>query len=268
MKKRIHYLFFIILLFSQLIACSVHDQPEPISDSGLISAEILRVVDGDTMKVMIDNKEDTVRLLLVDTPETVHPNKPVEPMGPEASDYAKKILSNQKVELEFDVSERDRYGRLLAYVWVGEKMFNEMLLEKGLARVVVYPPNVKYVDEFRSIQEKARKESTGFWSIENYSVEDADLNSNSDLISVTSPVLPGEDATLNAKVEPGAEATIRVFYKSGASNAAGLEAKKADGQGHVSWTWKVGSKTTPGEWKIEVSSGGETWHTTFIVANN
>lgn len=134
-----------------------------------MAVTVLNVVDGDTIDVKLPNgNKERIRLLLVDTPETKHPNKPVQPFGPEASEFTKKTLTEQRVELEFDVQERDKYGRLLAYVYLNDQMFNQMLLEKGLARVAVFPPNTKYVDEFRAIQEKAQKEAIGIWSIENY----------------------------------------------------------------------------------------------------
>ena len=107
-------------------------------------------------------------MVLVDTPETVHPGKPKQPFGSEASAFAKETLEGKKVRLESDVSGRDRYGRILAYVYINDRMFNEMLLEKGLARVAVYPPDVKYVDRFRELQQKARKAKLGIWSIEDY----------------------------------------------------------------------------------------------------
>lgn len=137
-----------------------------------IPAKVTKVTDGDTITVEVDGKEEKVRLLLVDTPETVHPSKPVQPFGKEASSFAKDTLDGKDIELELDVSERDKYGRLLAYVWVDGQMFNELLLKEGLARVAyVYAPNVKYVDQFREIQDKARKDEKGIWSIENYATE-------------------------------------------------------------------------------------------------
>lgn len=138
----------------------------------LIDAEVTRVVDGDTMKVQIGKKEETIRLLLVDTPETKDPNKPVQPFGKEATAYAVKNLDGKSVKLELDVSERDRYGRLLVYLWIGDKLFNEMLLKNGLARVAVYQPNVKYVDQFRAVQKTAQKAGINIWSLENYVQDD------------------------------------------------------------------------------------------------
>ncbi|OVE37529.1 thermonuclease [Priestia aryabhattai] len=136
------------------------------------AATVERVVDGDTLKVkMLNGKTDRVRLLLVDTPETKHPKLGVQPFGTEASAYTKKRLEGQEITLEFDVQERDQYGRLLAYVWIDNELYNEELLAKGLARVAVFPPNTKYVDEFKKIQEQARKSEKGIWSIENYAQE-------------------------------------------------------------------------------------------------
>ncbi|WP_326152802.1 stalk domain-containing protein [Schinkia azotoformans] len=138
-------------------------------------ATIIGNVDGDTLKISYgNNKEETIRLLLVDTPETVHPSKPVQPFGKEASELAKQMMPvGSTVKVELDVGERDKYGRLLAYVYVEDKMFNEVLLEKGLARVAyVYAPNTKYVDRFREIETKAKQQGVGIWSIENYVQED------------------------------------------------------------------------------------------------
>ncbi|WP_299092947.1 thermonuclease family protein [uncultured Metabacillus sp.] len=140
--------------------------------SDRISAHITRVVDGDTVHVTVNGKEETVRLLLVDTPETVHPTKQVQPFGPEASSFVKKLLHDADVELELDIGERDKYGRLLAYLYVNDEMVNQLLLEKGLARVAyVFEPNTKYVDKFYKIQKHAMAKGIGIWSIENYATD-------------------------------------------------------------------------------------------------
>lgn len=134
-------------------------------------AKVVKVIDGDTVKIKLPNgNEETVRLLLIDTPETVHPTKDVQPFGPEASQFSKNLMpTNSEVEVELGIGERDKYGRLLAYFYVDGKMVNKMLLEKGLARVAyVYPPNTKYLDEFEAIQKKAQQKEVGIWSIENY----------------------------------------------------------------------------------------------------
>lgn len=269
-----------LILF--LIAISVivrltgcQEQLNTNSDKNLIAAEITRVVDGDTMKVILkdgNSSEETIRLLLIDTPETVHPDKEVQPFGPEASAYAKRLLEHQDVQLEIDVSERDKYGRLLVYLWIDDQMFNEMLLEEGLARVAyVIPPNIKYVDQFRDIQQKSQKSAKGIWSIENYALEDGfqdevtPSSKNIEIISVTSPIEANHEATLMAKVPPGATASIRVYYKSGASTATGLEDKDADAKGIVNWRWKVSANTKSGNWSITITCNGESITTDFIV---
>lgn len=141
----------------------------------LLPATIVKNVDGDTVEINLNGTVEKVRMLCVDTPETHHPRLGVQPFGPEASEYTKKILAvGTKVEIEPGIGEgRDKYGRLLAYIYVNGKMFNEMLLEEGLARVAyIYAPNTQYVDEFYAIQKKAQKKGIGIWSIENYAQED------------------------------------------------------------------------------------------------
>jgi len=141
--------------------------------SNLLNAEVTKVVDGDTLQVMIDGKKETIRLLLVDTPETVHPSKPVQPFGPEASDFLKEKVNGEEVQIELGIGERDKYGRLLAYVYHHNQMINKLLLEKGLARVAyVFEPNTKYVDEFYDIQKQAQQKEIGIWSLENYATDD------------------------------------------------------------------------------------------------
>ncbi|MGE5704540.1 MAG: thermonuclease family protein [Clostridia bacterium] len=153
---------------------STKEQTESGETSGRVKAEVIKAVDGDTIKVKLGGKETTVRFLLVDTPETKHPKLGEQPFGKEASQFVKALLEKKTVELEQDVTPGpDKYGRMLFYVYVDGKSVQEMLLEKGLARVAyVYVPNVKYVDKYRAIQEKAQKAGVGIWSIENYAQED------------------------------------------------------------------------------------------------
>ncbi|WP_052380635.1 thermonuclease family protein [Paenibacillus camerounensis] len=137
-----------------------------IYTSKTMDAEVTSVIDGDTFRIRT-NEGDTekVRLLLIDTPEI---GEQPEPYALEARNYAKELLEGQTVHLEFDESERDQYGRLLAYVYVNDQMVNLLLLEKGLARVAVFPPDTRYVDAFREIETKARESSLRIWSIDNY----------------------------------------------------------------------------------------------------
>ena len=139
----------VIILTSSSYNLPNSDSTTPISK---VSATVVRVVDGDTIVVNLNGKEETVRLIGVDSPESVHPtaSKNTE-AGFAASEFTNVYLSEETVELEFDVQERDKYGRLLAYVYLDGEMFNEKLLKVGLASVATYPPNVKYVDRFTEI---------------------------------------------------------------------------------------------------------------------
>lgn len=143
------------------------------SSSATFTALVTEVIDGDTIKVKAGKNTETVRFLLIDTPETKHPEKPVHPFGPEAYAFTRKLLEGKTVQLELDVSHRDKYGRLLAYVYVDGQSVQEALLEQGLARVAyVFVPNIRYVDRYRTIQDEARKKGIGIWSLEDYARED------------------------------------------------------------------------------------------------
>lgn len=131
-----------------------------------INAKVTKVVDGDTIEVEIDGKRERVRLLLVDTPETVHPNKPAQPFGKEASDFTKSLLEGKEVELEKDKEEKDKYRRLLFYAYVDGKSVQEQLIEKGLARVAVYQEGLKKEATYKKIEEEARNKKIGIWSID------------------------------------------------------------------------------------------------------
>lgn len=140
-----------------------------------IKVRFNELYDGDTIGVIYNGRPEKVRFLLVDTPETSHPRLGEQPYGKEAKMFTRDLIRKAKtIELEFDIGpNRDKYGRLLAYVYVDGKMIQEELLKNGLARVAyVYPPNTRYIDQFRAIQEKAQKKGIGIWEIENYSQED------------------------------------------------------------------------------------------------
>jgi micrococcal nuclease len=139
----------------------------------VLSGRVTRVVDGDTIHVAVAGENRTVRLIGVDTPETVHPRKSVEFYGKEASDFTKKTLTNKTVWLEYDVAPLDRYNRHLAYVWLtkpgtGEQairqgMFNAQLVLQGYGKIMTIQPNSKYSQLFAKLQEEARNQKRGLW---------------------------------------------------------------------------------------------------------
>lgn len=133
----------------------------PVPSHGGIFATVVSVVDGDTIKI---EGGEVVRYIGINTPETVAPNRPVECMGREASARNKALVQGKVIELEKDVSERDKYGRLLRFIWIGETMINEQLVREGLAQVSTYPPDVKYQSVFVGAQRQAVEEKIGLWS--------------------------------------------------------------------------------------------------------
>lgn len=154
-----------------------------------IPAQVNRVIDGDTVEVKFNNgKKETVRLLLIDTPETKHPTLPVQPFGKEASAFAKKFFPvGSKVEVDIDVSERDKYGRLLAYLWKDGVMYQDAVLDAGLARVAyVYAPNTSYVDALRKTMERAKQAKKGIWSVEDYATDRGFVSEKSKAVKKTS----------------------------------------------------------------------------------
>ncbi|QHE51919.1 thermonuclease family protein [Pontibacillus sp. HMF3514] len=172
-----------LILFSSILilaGCTEVKQESKQSQSkktteqqSLIKAKVEKVVDGDTISVQMDGSEETVRMLLIDTPETKHPDKPVQPYGPEASQFAKEKLSGKQIKLEIGTTKRDKYDRILAYVYVNGEMYNKLVVQNGLARVAyVYPPNDKYVEELRKAEQDAKKSSRGIWSNPDYVQED------------------------------------------------------------------------------------------------
>jgi micrococcal nuclease len=139
------------------------DTPAPAA--GRTEARVVDVVDGDTIKVDVDGQVYTVRYIGIDTPETVHPDEPVEWMGPEASEANRKLVEGQTVYLEMDVSETDRYGRLLRYVYLADGLFvNAELVRLGYAHAVTFPPDVKYQDLLLEMQREAREAGRGLWA--------------------------------------------------------------------------------------------------------
>jgi micrococcal nuclease len=142
----------------------------------MLPGEVTEVVDGDTLRVRISNPPEglkaleTIRLLGVDTPETVHPSRPVERFGREASAYTKTSLTGRRVYLAFDWDLRDRYGRLLAYVYVPAGAssgavpgcFNAALIREGYAHAYTRYP-FQFMEEFRALEQEARREKRGLW---------------------------------------------------------------------------------------------------------
>lgn len=127
---------------------------------------VRRVMDGDTIE--LENGE-LVRYIGVDAPETRRRVgdrwiQDAEPFGHAATKANRKLVEGRRVRLEYDVQRRDKYGRLLAYVYVGDEMINAKLLKEGYAQLLTIPPNVKHVEEFRQLAAEARDQRRGLWA--------------------------------------------------------------------------------------------------------
>lgn len=162
-------LLVVVLGLTGLAGCGGGETPSADSDgtSGELppgrDAVVERVVDGDTVRV---DDGESVRLIGINTPETVHPTKAVECFGREASAHLEELLPpGTGVRLVSDVEEVDRYDRTLAYLYrLDDGLFvNAVLVRDGFAEVATYPPNVEHADEFVSLQREARDEQRGLW---------------------------------------------------------------------------------------------------------
>jgi micrococcal nuclease len=143
-----------------LVAATTAAQP---AGGPLLPAVVIGVVDGDTIRVRINGRVEKVRYIGVNTPEVHHPSRGEEPGGQEATAVNTSLVAGRPVRLELDVQVRDRYGRLLAYVWVDDVMVNAELVRRGYAQVMTIPPNVRYQELLLKLQREAREAGRGLW---------------------------------------------------------------------------------------------------------
>jgi micrococcal nuclease len=137
---------------------------DPEAGPASVRAPVIRVIDGDTIEARIGERAEDVRLIGVDTPETVKPGTPVQCFGPRASDFTKHLLEGRRVRLVFGVERHDVYGRLLAYAYLGRRLVEAMLVRRGLARSLTIPPNDRLAPLFRHLELGAARAGRGLWS--------------------------------------------------------------------------------------------------------
>jgi len=183
-------LLVVFLLCFYLLFFNLREQEALVTD----------VIDGDTIVAMTSQgKSETIRYLLIDTPELHHPSRGEEELGREAQTFNASLVANRKVRLELDAQERDKYGRLLAYVWIEEKgkekMINEMLVEEGLALPYFIPPNGKYLDKISEAAKRARDRNVGLWKIAQKRIYTPDQ------VYAALPYIAGRYITLVMRVE-------------------------------------------------------------------
>ncbi|MGI6368919.1 MAG: thermonuclease family protein [Anaerolineae bacterium] len=128
-------------------------------------ARVVAIVDGDTIRVEMGGVVYPVRYIGIDTPELVHPDVPEEPLAREATEANRQLVEGREVLLERDVSDTDRYGRLLRYVWVGDLLVNGELVRLGLARANTYRPDVRYQGYLDDLERQAQASQLGIWGL-------------------------------------------------------------------------------------------------------
>ncbi|WP_455660537.1 thermonuclease family protein [Pradoshia sp.] len=174
----------LVIAFSILAGCGTGDlnnsndtinSNKDVSEYPTFEATVSKVTDGDTLTISHDGKEEKVRMLLIDTPESVKEGVEPQPWSKEASAFMKEMLptgSNVMIEPGVSGSEYDRYGRLLAYIYVDGEMLNKTLVEEGYARVAyIYEPNTRHLDELKAAEERAKDEKLRIWSVNGYVTE-------------------------------------------------------------------------------------------------
>jgi micrococcal nuclease len=159
----------LVLALLLLSGRSHHDRgpaagPGPAAATDRVAGSVTHVADGDTIGVAIGGRDEEVRMIGVDTPETVDPEEPVQCFGPQASDFTHRLLEGTRVELGFDVEHRDVYGRLLAYVYLPDgRLVEAILARRGLARPLTIPPNDSHAALFKQLASRAAEMGRGLW---------------------------------------------------------------------------------------------------------
>ncbi len=168
------WLVFVVLVFlvvALVFKLTGHQKIIEANQPGLY--KVARFVDGDTIDVNMNGKIETIRMIGIDTPETHKPNTPVQCYGPEAADYTKKLIGNQKVRLEADPlnTNRDRYDRLLRYVYLADgTLLEQKLISEGYGFAYTYFPSSKSL-EFNAYEQTAKASGKGLWSTCQVTVE-------------------------------------------------------------------------------------------------
>lgn len=152
----------LLLIFIALLVLRPWERG-PNGGPAAVAVRVARVVDGDTIEAQIGNEIEDVRLIGIDTPETVKPGTPVQCFGPRASHFTKRQLEGKRVRLVFGVERRDVYGRLLAYAYLDGRFFNPLLIRRGLARSLTIPPNDRFASRFQRLELEAARAGRGLW---------------------------------------------------------------------------------------------------------
>jgi micrococcal nuclease len=228
-KKIVSLLSALILLFiSGITAYFTISSNNSTDDQDLY--EVTHVSDGDTITVK-DSKGESfkVRYIGMDTPESVKPNTPVQCFALKASDYNKSLVNGKKVKMEKDVEDKDRYDRLLRYIYIDadndgkyDEMVNDKLVKEGYAKVATFPPNIKYVEKFLASQKSAQENNLGLWK---------DCNQTISTVTPTMTLMPTTNISITAAVLGNNDCKIK-----GNINSAGEKIYHMPGQRYYDTT--------------------------------
>ena len=165
-KTRVALRIGLLLVGGIALLVAVDEARESDPDVPGERAAVSHVVDGDTIIVTVEGEEHRVRYTGIDAPETVRPNWPVEPFGSEAAAFNRELVEGKTVWLERDVTDTDKFGRLLRYVWLEDgRMVNAVLVEEGYASVTTFPPDVRHAAELAQLEREARAGQRGLWAV-------------------------------------------------------------------------------------------------------
>ena len=167
-----------LCLALSLSSCDLENQPSKVEEnqSSYVKAQVIQIIDGDTIRVTINGNIEKVRFVGINTPEIANRDHPDEFMGPEAKDFTEKAIKDKDIYLEKDISDRDKYDRLLRYIWleepvanpstddIGKKTLNGILVKEGLAFSNFYKPDTKYQDQLEALENQAMEKAIGIWS--------------------------------------------------------------------------------------------------------
>lgn len=223
-------------------------QSATVAPSTRVRAQVLSVTDGDTIRVSVNGRSTPIRYIGIDTPETVDPRTSVQCFGAEASAANKRLVEGKTVELEKDVSETDKFDRLLRYVYVDGVMVNEELVRGGYAKSSTYPPDVKYQPRFAALEAEARSKGVGLWA------------AGACAVATTAPVTAPPPGTafavtittsrygyVAASTSSGASCTAQARLPSGTISAdQDLKVTKTASGGAVVWDYGTSSRTNAG----------------------
>lgn len=212
-------------------------------------AQVVRVIDGDTIEVMLDGRAYKVRYIGIDCPETTHSQKGSAWLGSEAREANRKLVEGKMVTLEKDISETDKYGRLLRYIWVGDTLVNAAMVRLGYAQSLTYPPDVKYQDLFAKLEGAARVAKRGLWG------KTSTLQAASAAQSIMSPAPIGQPTALTTV---GSVQIKYIFYDGGVPRVESDEYCEIINQGSVPMNLKG--------WRLNADDPGQDfWFPDFVL---